>query len=94
MADRFLSLDEFDVAEPQALRNVDTPTDEPPTDFLAKREDAKSGGTSWERISEMVDFCGKGPTGGAAGSGKRKMREWLMGLRKDENATGAKNYKE
>lgn len=61
-------------------------------EFLAKREDTTSGGTSWERISKLVDLSGKGQGGGAPGTGKAKMREMLINLRKDENAPGAKGY--
>ena len=32
-------------------------------EFLAKREDTSSGGTSWERISKLVDLSGKGAKG-------------------------------
>ena len=58
-------------------------------EFLQNREDTTSGGTSWERISKLVDLSGKGSGGGAAGTGKAKMRELLVGLRKDEKAPGA-----
>ncbi|KAK6440108.1 Clathrin light chain [Oleoguttula sp. CCFEE 5521] len=58
-------------------------------EFLAKREDTTSGGTTWERIAKLVDLSGKGVGGGAAGTGKAKMREVLVGLRKDEKAPGA-----
>ncbi|KAK3370175.1 clathrin light chain [Podospora didyma] len=57
--------------------------------FLANREDTTSGGTSWERISKIVDISGKGAKGGAAGSGKERFRELLTSLRKDEKAPGA-----
>ncbi|GAB1314898.1 Clathrin light chain [Madurella fahalii] len=60
--------------------------------FLASREDTTSGGTSWERISKLVDVSGKGSKGGAAGSGKERFRELLMSLRKDEKAPGAEGY--
>jgi len=60
--------------------------------FLASREDTTSGGTSWERISKLVDVSGKGAKGGAAGSGKERFRELLMSLRKDEKAPGATGY--
>jgi hypothetical protein len=60
--------------------------------FLAAREDTTSGGTSWERISKIVDVSGKGAKGGAAGSGKERFRELLMSLRKDEKAPGAVGY--
>lgn len=59
-------------------------------EFLKNREDTTSGGTSWERIAKLVDLSGKGSGGGAPGTGKAKMRELLIGLRKDENAPGAK----
>jgi hypothetical protein len=58
-------------------------------DFMKSREDTTAGGTSWERIAKLVDLSGKGTVGGAAGSGKQKMRELLVSLRKDENAPGA-----
>lgn len=61
-------------------------------EFLAKREDTTSGGTSWERIAKLVDLSGKGAGGGAPGTGKAKMREMLVGLRKDEKAPGATGY--
>lgn len=60
--------------------------------FLASREDTTSGGTSWERISKIVDVSGKGAKGGAAGSGKERFRELLTSLRKDEKAPGATGY--
>jgi len=60
--------------------------------FLANREDTTSGGTSWERIAKLVDISGKGPQGGAAGSGKERFRELLLSLRKDEKAPGAEGY--
>lgn len=58
-------------------------------EFLKNREDTTSGGTTWERIAKLVDLSGKGTSGGAAGTGKAKMKELLVGLRKDENAPGA-----
>jgi len=58
-------------------------------EFLAKREDTSSGGTSWERIAKLVDLSGKGAKGGAAGTGKERFRELLIGLKKDENAPGS-----
>ncbi|KAI1100182.1 clathrin light chain [Jackrogersella minutella] len=60
--------------------------------FLASRDDTTSGGTSWERISKLVDVSGKGQKGGASGSGKERFRELLMSLRKDEKAPGAEGY--
>ncbi|RYP27963.1 hypothetical protein DL767_007428 [Monosporascus sp. MG133] len=60
--------------------------------FLASRDDTTSGGTSWERISKLVDVSGKGQKGGASGSGKERFRELLMSLRKDEKAPGASGY--
>ena len=60
--------------------------------FLANREDTSAGGTSWERIAKLVDVSGKGAKGGASGSGKEKMRELLLSLRKDEKAPGATGY--
>ncbi|KAI1497161.1 clathrin light chain [Biscogniauxia marginata] len=60
--------------------------------FLASRDDTTSGGTSWERISKLVDVSGKSQKGGASGSGKERFRELLMSLRKDEKAPGAEGY--
>lgn len=57
--------------------------------FLASRDDTVSGGTSWERISKLVDVSGKGTKGGAAGSGKERFREMLVSLKKDEKAPGS-----
>jgi hypothetical protein len=57
--------------------------------FLASRDDTTAGGTSWERISKLVDISGKGAKGGAAASGKDRFREMLVSLRKDEKAPGA-----
>jgi len=57
--------------------------------FLASRDDTTSGGTSWERISKLVDVSGKGAKGGASGSGKERFRELLNTLKKDEKAPGA-----
>ncbi|GAB7362834.1 hypothetical protein MBLNU230_g3137t1 [Neophaeotheca triangularis] len=61
-------------------------------EFLQKREDTTAGGTSWERIAKLVDLSGKGASGGSAASGKGKMRELLVSLRKDEKAPGATGY--
>lgn len=61
-------------------------------EYLKGREDTTSGGTSWERIAKLVDLSGKGTVGGASGTGKAKMRELLVGLRKDEKAPGATGY--
>lgn len=61
-------------------------------EFLANREDTVSGGTSWDRISKLVDVSGKGTKGGAAGSGKERFREVLTSLRKDDKAPGATGY--
>lgn len=58
-------------------------------EFLAKREDTTSGGTSWERIAKLADLSGKGHAGGGAGSSKSKMREMLLDLSKDANAPAA-----
>lgn len=58
-------------------------------EFLNARDDTTAGGTSWERIAKLVDLSGKGAKGGAGGSGKERMRELLVSLRKDENAPGA-----
>jgi hypothetical protein len=58
-------------------------------EFLKSREDTTSGGTSWERIAKLVDLSGKGEAGGMKGSGKARMREVLLDLRKDANAPGA-----
>ncbi|KAF2971200.1 hypothetical protein GQX73_g2334 [Xylaria multiplex] len=60
--------------------------------FLASRDDTTSGGTSWERIAKLADVSGKGPKGGASGSGKERFRELLVSLRKDEKAPGAEGY--
>jgi hypothetical protein len=61
-------------------------------EFLKNREDTTSGGTSWERSAKLIDLSGKGSSGGAVGSGKAKMREILLSLRKDEKAPGATGY--
>ena len=58
-------------------------------EFLESRDDTTAGGTSWERIAKLVDVSGKGPKGGASGSGKERFRELLVSLRKDEKAPGA-----
>ena len=58
-------------------------------EFLSKREDTTSGGTSWERIAKLVDLSGKGQLGGGEGSTKKKMREMLMSLKADKDAPGA-----
>jgi hypothetical protein len=54
---------------------------------LEKRDDTTAGGTSWDRISKLVDLSGKGTAGNA--SGKERFRELLVSLRKDEKAPGA-----
>lgn len=61
-------------------------------EFIKNREDTTSGGTSWERISKLVDLSGKGQGGGASGTPKARMRELLLSLRKDEKAPGATGY--
>ena len=61
-------------------------------EFLKSREDTTAGGTSWDRVSKLVDLSGKGVSGGAQGSAKGKFRELLLSLRKDENAPGASGY--
>ncbi|KAH0034853.1 clathrin light chain, partial [Aureobasidium melanogenum] len=61
-------------------------------EFLKSREDTTAGGTSWDRVSKLVDLSGKGSSGGAQGSAKAKFRELLLNLRKDENAPGASGY--
>jgi hypothetical protein len=61
-------------------------------EFLNSRDDTTAGGTSWDRIAKLVDLSGKGPKGGAGGSGKERMRELLVSLRKDEKAPGAGGY--
>lgn len=58
-------------------------------EFLAKREDTTSGGTSWERIAKLADLSGKGPKSAASVGSKQKMRELLLDLSKDTNAPGA-----
>lgn len=57
--------------------------------FVSSRDDTTSGGTSWERISKLVDISGKGAKGGASGTGKERFRELLVSLKKDQNAPGA-----
>jgi hypothetical protein len=61
-------------------------------EFLKSREDTTAGGTSWDRVSKLVDLSGKGSSGGAQGSAKAKFRELLINLRKDEKAPGASGY--
>ncbi|KAI5196214.1 clathrin light chain [Aureobasidium subglaciale] len=61
-------------------------------EFLKSREDTTAGGTSWDRVSKLVDLSGKGSVGGASGSAKGKFRELLLNLRKDEKAPGASGY--
>ena len=61
-------------------------------EFLENREDTSSGGTSWERISKLVDLSGKGTKGGASGSEKAKFRDLLLSLKKDEKAPGVTGY--
>ncbi|KAK5956774.1 Clathrin light chain [Knufia fluminis] len=73
-------------------RKVDrqkTQTAKEAEEFLAKREDTTSGGTSWERIAKLADLTGKGHASAGAGSSKQKMREMMLGLAKDPNAPGA-----
>lgn len=61
-------------------------------EFLQNRDDTTAGGTSWERISKLVDLSGKGVKGGASGSEKQRFREILVSLRKDSKAPGADGY--
>lgn len=61
-------------------------------EFLSSRDDTTAGGTSWDRISKLVDVSGKGTKGGASGSEKQRFRELLVSLRKDEKAPGATGY--
>ncbi|KAI9823030.1 MAG: hypothetical protein M1832_002684 [Thelocarpon impressellum] len=56
-------------------------------EFLKKRENTVSGGTSWERISKLVDLSVKPKTSAAS---KERFRQLLLDLKKDENAPGAK----
>lgn len=60
--------------------------------YVASREDTTAGGTSWERVAKLVDLSGKGTRGGAAGTGKEKFRELLLGLKADKQAPGAGGY--
>jgi hypothetical protein len=59
-------------------------------EFLAKREDTSSGGTSWQRIAKLVDVK-KGPAGSGV-AGKERFRDMLLSLTKDEKAPGASGY--
>lgn len=57
-------------------------------DFLAKRDETQSGGTTWERIAKLIDAKDKS----AAAYGGRdvsRMRDLLLNLRKDANAPSA-----
>lgn len=60
--------------------------------YVASREDTTAGGTSWERVAKLVDLSGKCTRGGAAGTGKEKFRELLLGLKADKQAPGAGGY--
>ena len=60
-------------------------------EFLASREDTSAGGTSWERIAKLVDLSGKGK-GKDTNANKERMREILIGLKKDPDAPGATGY--
>lgn len=60
--------------------------------YIANREDTTAGGTSWERVAKLVDLSGKGTRGGAAGTGKERFRELLLGLKADKQAPGAGGY--
>jgi len=83
------SIDEFyDNYNNKKERNL-TQTKKEADDFLTKREDTSSGGTSWQRIAKLVDVK-KGPA--AAAAGKERFRDMLLNLVKDENAPGAKGY--
>ena len=62
-------------------------------EFLANRDDTTAGGTSWQRISKLVDLGGgskASSTSASAAAGKEKFRELLTNLRKDEKAPGAR----
>ena len=59
-------------------------------EYLEKKGDTTSGGTSWDRITKLVDLSGKGANGGGPGSNKQKFRTMLLDLKKDLDAPGAK----
>lgn len=83
------AIDEFyDNYNNKKERNLAT-TKKEAEEFMAKREDTSSGGTSWQRIAKLVDVK-KGPA--AAAAGKERFRDMLLSLQKDENAPGAKGY--
>lgn len=68
-----------------------TQTKKEADEFLEKRDNTTSGGTSWERIAKLVDVKGGGKAATGA-EGKEKFRDLLVGLMKDENAPAAKGY--
>lgn len=89
MATARKDIDSFYDSYNRKIARQKTQTEKDAEDFLAKREDTTSGGTSWERIAKLADLSGKGHSSGGAGSNKQKMRELLVTLSKDSNAPGA-----
>lgn len=85
------SVDEFYVNYNQKVEKGKAQTKKEAEEFLAKREDTSSGGTSWERIAKLVDVK-KSAAGPGGLTGKERFRDLLGALAKDENAPGAKGY--
>lgn len=56
-------------------------------DFLAKRDETTSGGTSWERIVKLIDT--KDTKAVRGDRDVSRMRELLLSLKKDKNAPSA-----
>lgn len=84
------AIDEFYENYNNKVEKGKTHTQKEADEFLAKREDTTSGGTSWERIGKLVDVGRGGKS--AAAPGKERFRELLGSLAKDEKAPGAKGY--
>lgn len=56
-------------------------------EFLAKRDETTSGGTSWERIAKLIDT--KDTKAVRGDRDVSRMRELLLALKKDKNAPSA-----
>lgn len=57
-------------------------------EYLAKRDETQSGGTTWERIAKLIDAKDKG-SAAYGGRDVSRMRDLLLNLRKDANAPSA-----
>ncbi|KAK9448133.1 clathrin light chain [Limtongia smithiae] len=59
-------------------------------EFIESQESTVAGGTTWERITKLVDLSDKKAR--SSTSDKTRFRELLLALKSDPNAPGAKGY--